>query len=189
MAINYIALMLVNMAAGLLLLGLFVLVGLREPNRTPWSPAFAMVGAVAVATGLHMTLAWPFPGQAAWVNCAYGELTVLLGAMFLGAALATAKGWHLLPVAIYGLSAGVIALVVGLRIGDLGLTKEPTVAAVGFMLTGLGGVLMVLAVLMPRSVAVRLLVALDLFAAAALWCFTGVMAYWGHIARFAGKGG
>lgn len=188
MFIDYITLMLVNMAAGLLLLGLFVLVGLKEPNRTPWSPAFGMVGLVALATGLHMTLTWPLPKletwNAMWANIAYGELTVLFGVLFLAAALATAKGWHLLPTAIYGLSAGVVAIAVGLRIGGLGLTNAPTVSAVGFFLTGLGGILLVPVVLMPRSLSVRLLVAIDLFAAAGLWCFSGLMGYWSHLAKF-----
>ncbi len=192
MFIDHITLMLVNMASGLLLLGLFVLLGLPAPNRTPWAPAFAIVGLVAFVTGLHMTLTWPLPkleqADLRWANVAYGEMSVLLGALFLAAALATGLGWHLLPVAIYGASAGVVAIVVGLRIGMLRLSASPEITTLGYLLAGIGGVLFMLAVLIPRHKGLRVFTAVDLFLAAALWCFTGLMAYWAHLARFSGKG-
>ena len=59
MFIDYITLMLINMAAGLVMLAFYVYLDLDRPNNQRWAPGFAMVGVVALITGLHMTFTWP----------------------------------------------------------------------------------------------------------------------------------
>jgi putative membrane protein len=46
----------------------------------------------------------------------------------------------LLTLAIYVFFAGIAAVVIGIRIMNLGLTKQPFLSGVGFILTGLAGI-------------------------------------------------
>lgn len=182
MFINYITLMLINMAAGLVLLADFVYRGLDGANLKRWIPGFGLVGAIALVTGLHMMWTWPVPGS---FNVSFGETTVLFGGLYIAAAIAIAQGWDLLTLAIYAFFAGLTAMVVGVRIIDLGLTRRPLVAGLGFMLTGLGGVLAAPTLVYLRGNKTwRLVGAAVLLVAAAIWAFTGYMAYWGHIEGF-----
>jgi putative membrane protein len=178
MFINYITLMLVNMVAGLCLLASFVYQGLGETNQKRWVPGFGMVGAIALATGLHTIWTWPLIGS---FNIAYGEMSVLFGILFLGASIAIAQGWELLTVAVYGFFAGVAAVVVGARILNLGLTRQPVLSAIGFILTGLGGILAAPTLYLQANRQWRLIGAIVLVIAALIWAFTGYMTYWGHI--------
>jgi putative membrane protein len=181
MFIDYVTLMLINMTGGFVLLALYFLVGLPHERHGPWAPAFGVVGLVALITGVHMTLAWPLPR---WANVAFGEMTILLGALFLAAALSLAKGWHLLPVTVYAFVAGVVAIVIGARIINLDLTGTPTLAGIGFILSGLGGVLSVPVVLLRRHAWQRGVAAVVLLAAAGIWAYMGLTAYWDHLAAF-----
>lgn len=138
MFINYITLMLLNMAIGLVLLATFVYQGLDSPNQKQWVPGFGMTGAIALATGLHMVWTWPIRGS---FNIAYGEMTVLFGILFITTSLALAFGWELLTITLYGFFAGLAAIVIGIRIINLNLTRSPLVSGIGFVLTGLGGLL------------------------------------------------
>jgi putative membrane protein len=178
MFINYITLMLVNMVAGLSLLAFYVYQGLGETNQKRWVPGFGMVGAIALATGLHTIWTWPLIGS---FNIAYGEMSVLFGILFVGASIAIAQGWDLLTVAIYGFFAGVAAVVVGARILNLGLTRQPVLSAIGFILTGLGGILAAPTLYLQANRQWRLIGAIVLVVAALIWAFTGYMTYWGHI--------
>lgn len=185
---DYIPLMLVNMAAGLVILAAFFWKAFGGPNERSWAPALAMVGLVAFATGCHMTLTWPVPKleeiNLAWANVAFGEMTVLFGALFLAAGLAVGKGWRLHGVGIFALIAGAAAVVVGVRIGDLGLSRTPQLTMVGFILTGAAGPLALLIILAPRVRALRVIAALGLLASAAIWLYIGLPAYWSHLERF-----
>lgn len=185
---DYITLLLTNMAAGLVVLAAFFLWGLGREGERSWAPALAIVGLVAVIGGLHMALTWPIPKlpsvNLAWANAAYGEMSVLLGVAFLGAAAAVAKGWSLAGVALYGCLAGLAAAVLGVRIMVLGLSQAPILTGVGFLATGLAGTLSLLIVLRPGVRALRVLGALDLAASAAIWFLTAFLAYWGHLARW-----
>jgi putative membrane protein len=181
MFVDYVTLLLVNMVAGLVVLAVVVLKGLDPGECRPWAAASAMVGFVAVAGGLHMSLTWPLPGS---YNCAFGEMSVLFGVCFLGAALAIAKGWALTGVAVYAVFAGAAAVVVGAGIIKLGLTVQPGVAGVGFILTGLGGMLILPALRLRKVAAFRVLVAIILLAAAAIWALTGYVSYPKHLSGF-----
>ncbi len=73
MFIDYITLMLINLAAGLSLLSAYVYRGLDEPVQKRWVPGFGVVGAIALVTGLHMVFTWAVPGS---YNIAFGETSV-----------------------------------------------------------------------------------------------------------------
>lgn len=181
MFIDYITLMLINMVAGLFLLAHYVYQGIDSPHQKRWVPGFGMTGGIALATGLHMVWTWPIGGS---FNIAFGETTVLFGVIFLAAAIALAQGWELLTVAIYAFFAGIAAVVIGLRIINLGLTNQPLLSGIGFILTGLGGVFAAPTFYLKTNRTWRLLGAAVLVAAALVWAFTGYFAYWGHLESF-----
>jgi len=179
--IDFVALMLLNMAAGFGVLAFFLLMALAAGDRKRWVAPLAMVGLVAIVCGFRMIFTWPLPGS---YNGAYGEMSVLLGAIYLGIALSLAKDWNLAPIAIYGIPAGVAAVVVGFRIMSLGMTNAPQLSAIGFILSGLGGILAVLAFCAPGSKALRSSGAIALLLAAAIWLMTAYPAYWIHMKGF-----
>ncbi|HSM82091.1 MAG TPA: DUF981 domain-containing protein [Nodosilinea sp.] len=182
MFIDYITLMLINMVAGLVLLADFVYRGLDGANQKRWIPGFGLVGAIALVTGLHMILTWPVPGS---FNISFGETTVLFGGLYVAAAIAIAQGWDLLTLAVYAFFAGLTAIVVGARIINLGQTQLPLVAGLGFILTGLGGVLAApTLVYLRNNKNWRTLGAVVLLVAALLWAIIGYRAYWGHLEGF-----
>ncbi|MEA5447434.1 DUF981 domain-containing protein [Leptolyngbya sp. CCNP1308] len=182
MFIDYITLMLINMVAGLVLLADFVYRGLDGANLKRWIPGFGLVGAIALVTGLHMTLTWPVPGS---FNISFGETTVLFGGLYVAAAIAIAQGWDLLSLAVYAFFAGLTSVVVGARIINLGQTQQPLVAGLGFVLTGLGGVLAAPTLVYLRgNKNWRTLGAIVLLVAALVWAIIGFRAYWGHMEGF-----
>ena len=129
-----------------------------------------------------MAINWPLPGS---YNIAFGESTVLFGVVFLGAALALSKGWDLLPVAIYAFFAGVEALLVGLRIIDLGLTKNPLVSGIGFILAGLGGIASAPGLsFLKKNETFRYIAAAVLILISIFWAYTFYNALWGHLESF-----
>ena len=182
MFINYITLMLINMVAGLVLLADFVYRGLDGANLKRWIPGFGLVGAIALVTGLHMMWTWPVPGS---FNISFGETTVLFGGLYVAAAIALAQGWDLLSLAVYAFFAGLTSMVVGARIINLGQTNQPLVAGLGFILTGLGGVLAAPTLVYLRSnKSWRILGAVVLLGAALVWAIIGFGAYWSHLEGF-----
>jgi putative membrane protein len=180
MFIDYVALMLLNMTVGFVVLAFFLLMGLQG-ERKRWVAPFAMVGLVAFLGGLHMIFTWPLPGA---YNSAYGETSVMLGVIYLGIALSLAKDWNPAPIAIYGILAGLAAVVLGVRIMNLKMTMQPQLSGVGFILSGLGGILAALAFCMPSRKALRSTGALALILAAFIWAMTAYLAYWAHMEHF-----
>lgn len=178
MFIDYVTLMLVNMAAGLVVLAFFVAFAVHKEDRRAWSPAFAIAGLAATVCGFVMSFTWPLPYP---YNIAFGELSVMFGLLYLAAALSLAKGWDLMPVGIYALVAGAVAILVGVRIIVLGLTKSPAFSGAGFILTGSIGVLVPVLLCLKKIKVVRLLGALLPLAAAFIWAWTGALAYWHHL--------
>ncbi len=87
-------------------------------------------------------------------------------------------------MAIYGFFAGIAAIVVGLSIMNLGLTKQPLLAGIGFILTGLGGVFAAPTLYLKNNRTWRLIGAAVLIVAALLWAITGYLAYWSHLDTF-----
>lgn len=182
MFVDYLTLLMINLAAGTALLAYFVLKGVTSEHNKGFAAGFAVVGLIAFIGGGHMALNWPLPGS---YNIGFGESTVLFGAVFLGAALAIAKGWDLLPISIYAFFAGVEAILVGLRIIDLGLTKSPLISGVGFILAGLGGVAAAPGLaFIKKNKYFRYLAAAVLLAVSLFWAYTFYNSLWGHLESF-----
>jgi putative membrane protein len=176
--IDYVTLMLINMSAALVVLAAFLRKGLDEEKPGRWAPAFAVPGLVAAVCGFVMTFTGPLPGP---YNIAFGEMSVLLGVLLLGAAWALAHGWNLRPLGIYAFFAGAAAVLVGIRFIDLSLTKSPVLSGIGFILTGLGGVFAGLILWNAKNKPLRCLGSLVMLAAAAIWAWTATLAYWTHL--------
>jgi putative membrane protein len=182
MFIDYVALMLVNLSAGLVLLALFVLKFLNSDGKR-LAPGFLVTGFIAAATGLHMIFTWPLPSS---YNIAFGELYVMFGVVIFVVGLALARGWDLLPLSIFAVFAGLASVVVGVRIAQRGMTNSPPLATLGFVLTGLAAILSLPLYLVKNSRILKAVVIVLLVAAAAIWAFIGFGAYWKHLESFAG---
>ena len=176
--IDYLTLMLINVAAGLVILALYIVRGLELEKTAHWAPAFAVTGLVASVGGFMLTFTWPLPPP---YNIPYGELSVLFGVLFLGTAWAVAKGWSLLPLTIYAFFAGLASIVIGLRFIHLSLSNSPVLTGIGFILTGLGGIFAGAAVWLKKQKSIRCFGAAVMLAAAGIWLLTGIMAYWLHL--------
>ncbi len=98
--------------------------------------------------------------------------------------IALAQGWDLLTVAIYGFFAGLAAIVIGVRIINLDLTRRPLLSGIGFILTGLGGVFAAPTLYLQTNRTLRIIGAIVLIAAALIFALTGYLAYWGHLADY-----
>ena len=80
---------------------------------------------------------------------------------------------------------GIDAIIVGVRIFSLQLTKEPLLSAVGFVLAGLGGLGAAPFFLWFKgNKTVRMLGVLLLVATALLWAVTFYGSLWGHLDSF-----
>jgi putative membrane protein len=182
MFIDYVALMLVNISASLILLALMVLKFLDADSRRI-APGFLVTGFIAAATGLHMIFNWPLPSS---YNIAFGELSVMFGVLIFTGGLALIRGWDLLSLSIFAVFGGLASVVVGIRIAQRGMTDSPPLAAAGFILTGLAGVLSLPLYATRTSRFLRVVLILILVAAAADWAFIGFGAYWKHLESFSG---
>ena len=181
MFVDYLTLMLVNMAAGLAVLALFVLKYI-DGDRKKLAPGLLVSGFVALVTGLHMIFAWPIIGS---YNIPFGEMSVLFGVLLLGGAIAMLAGWDLLSLGIYATFAGASAIFLGIRMLSLGMTNEPLVSSGGFALTGLVGLLSLPIYYLRKRRVVRILGAIALFGAAAIWITFAFLGYWAHLEVFA----
>ena len=183
MFVDYLTLLMINLAAGTALLAYYVFKGVDTEDEKSFAAGFAIVGLIAFLGGAHMTFNWPLPGS---YNIGFGESTVLFGAVFLGAALAISQGWSLIPVAIYAFFAGVEALLVGLRIIDLGLTKSPLVSGIGFILAGAGGIAAAPGLgFLKKSQTFRYIAVASLVLVSVFWAYTFYNSLWGHLDSFA----
>ena len=181
MFIDGLAVMLVNMAAGLVVLAGYAVLGRGGDQGKAWAPAFAATGLLALFTGLYTVFAWPLPGS---YNIAFGEPYTLFGVLFLAAAWTLAAGWDLLPLTIYSVLAGIASIVVGLRVASLGLTKEPALTATGYVLTGLAAILTLPALGLPAGRRLAKPLALVALAAAMVWAVVAYPAFWEHLSGF-----
>ncbi len=182
MFIDYLTIIMINLVAGTAILAYYLYKGFDFDDPRPFSAAFGIVGLLGVTLGLNLTFTWPLPGS---YNIAYGEATTLFGGVFLATAFALYHRWDLKPVAAFAFFAGVYAVIVGIRIISLGLTKEPLMSGVGFILAGLGGVLAFPTFgLLQKNKTFRLLAVIVLLVTALLWAFTFYGSLWGHMASF-----
>jgi putative membrane protein len=183
MFIDYLTLIMINMVAGTVILAYFIWKGIDEKNQRPYAAAFGIVGVLALIMGLELSFTWPLPGS---YNVGFGETTSLFGAVFLATGLALSQGWDLFPVSIYAFFAGIDAILLGTRILSLGLTQEPILSAVGFILAGFGGVSAPFFFKFFRNnEIVRYIAIAVLLLTAAIWALTFYGALWAHMASFA----
>ena len=166
MSIDYITLLLVNTIVGLLAGAFFLWKGLDGPNHKPWAALFAAAGLVLLVMGIHMTATWPIQDvrppdkpdtvmHLRYANLAFGESSVLFGALLLAIALSLAKGWDLRPIAIYAFFVGVTAIVLGASMWRFWLTAAPPLTAAGYISSGAGAVLASFALWLPRVKTLR----------------------------------
>ncbi len=182
MFVDYVSLLLLNMVAGYFLLALYVYRGLDDPLHPKWVPGFGMVGLIALIFGTHMTATWPIIGP---YNSAFGEMSVLFGAIFLAAAVSIACGWSLLSVTIFAFFAGAAAVVLGARFIDFKMTLTPLLSGIGFIISGLAGVFAAPTLLYFRTNRpYRFVAVLVLLAAAAIWASIVYFEYWAHMESF-----
>ncbi|SHH33663.1 DUF981 family protein [Thermosipho atlanticus] len=138
MFVDYLTLFMGDIVAGFALLLFFVWSGMEIEKSKSFAPAFGAVGLIGVISGLHMVLTWPLPGVH---NIVFGEAFVLYGFVFLAAAYALAKGWDLMPVTIFALTAGAYAVILSGVILGYGITRNPTETFLAYLGAGLTGIL------------------------------------------------
>jgi putative membrane protein len=180
MFVDYLALMLVNIVAGLVLTAVFVLMYLQG-ERSKAAPGFLITGFISLVAGFHMIFYWPLPGS---YNISFGGMALFYGALYFMTGLALALQWELLTVTMYAVFAGAASIVLGIRIFNLKLTDDPLATLAGFVLSGLAGVLSLPVYLLRRSAVIRILAAILLIGAAAVWATIGYVAYWDHLKNF-----
>lgn len=176
--IDFVTLLLVNMSAALVVLAAFLWQGMDRPDNRSWAAAFGIAGLVATVAGFVMTFTWPIPAP---YSMAYGEMSVLFGVLFLGASVALAAGWRLLPLGYYAFLPGLAAILLGVRIIHESLTLSPMISGVGFILTGLCGVGACPTLRRPDVRGLRIVGIVVILAAAAIWTATCFPAYWIHM--------
>jgi putative membrane protein len=180
MFVDYLTLMMANMAAALFLLALyFAFFAEKDPKKAV--PGFLITGGIGLITGLLMSLTWPLPGS---YNILFGEPTVLLGAVFFMAGLAINFGWEMITVGVFALGGGAVAIFLGIRMIGLKLTSEPVQAAIGYFLAGAAGVLALPALAMPKMKIIRWIAAIVALVAAGFWVYTAFSTYWSHLDAF-----
>lgn len=88
---TYNTVMAVAVGAGLILLVALARTILKDPKKVVyegWSLAFAVLGFILTATGLHMTLTWPLAsGGFPFDNIIFGETSLAFGVLLLAAAV------------------------------------------------------------------------------------------------------
>jgi putative membrane protein len=183
MFIDYLTVIMINLVAGSVLLAYYLWKGMDEKDQRPYAAAFFVTGLLSLVTGFQLAFTWPLPGS---FNVGYSDATILFGMVFLGTAIALWQGWNLKPVSIYSFFAGIDAIIVGLRLYSLHLGQEPLIAAIGFILAGLGGVgAFPFLEWFKDNKAVRWLAIVVLVVTAGIWAVTFYSALWAHMASFA----
>lgn len=182
MFIDFLTLVMINLVAGTVLLAYYLWRGIDEEDQRPYASAFFMTGLISLITGLQISFTWPLPGS---YNVGYGDATTRFGVVFLGTAIALWQRWSLIPISIYSIFAAIDAIIVGVRIWSLQLTKEPLISAVGFVIAGLAG-LGVFPFLMwfRQNRTVRWIGILLLLGTALLWGVTFYGSLWSHLESF-----
>lgn len=182
MFIDYLAVMLVNMGAGLAILSAYIYVRPARENRRSWAVGFFAVGLLGLLMSVPMVIMWPLPGG---FNVAFGEPAIYLSVAFLAAAVTLALQWEPLIPAIYGVFGAIYAIVLGIRIDQLHLGSAPFAAMAGYVLTGLGGLLVLPSIQWRDKHALAIITAIILALAAILWLYIGYLAGWQHVLDFA----
>lgn len=192
--IDFLAMDLVVLAISLVLLAWFFFKYL-ENDQQKVAPGLLAVGFIATITGLDIISRWPLPGS---YNIVFGEPLTLFGVLLFFTGLAVLKGWDLHTLGIFAVLAGIVAIILGIRMwygidvknsaGQTvrqGMTQSPPMAGIAYILTGIGGILTLPAYIWRRNMVLRVIVAIVFIIAAVLFAITGYGAYWAHPQSFA----
>lgn len=182
MFVDYTAVMLVGLGAGFVVLAHYLYRNPDEDQRQPWAAGFFAAGLLGLLTSVPMIVGWPLPGS---YNIAFGEPALFLSVAYIGAAITLTLRWEPLFPALYGFFGGLIALVVGVRIIDLGLTSEPLLSGIGYLAAGLGGCITLPAINWRDRRSYAMIAAVLLGIAAVIFLLIGYGAYWAHLTSFA----
>ncbi|HUX20535.1 MAG TPA: DUF981 domain-containing protein [Spirochaetia bacterium] len=192
--IDFLAMDLVILAVALVLVAWFFVRYINEDQQKV-APGFLAVGFLAGISGLDIIFRWPLAGS---YNIVFGEPLAMFGVLLFFTGLALLKGWDLHTIGIFAVFAGLVAIVLGIRMwygievtdksGQKvlkGMTQEPALAGLSFILTGVGGMLTLPAYILRKNMAIRVIVAVIFLVAAVLFAFTGYGSYWTHPESFA----
>jgi putative membrane protein len=178
---DYLAVMLVGLASGFVILAHYLYRNPQPADRQTWAAGFFAAGLLGLVTSVPMIVIWPLPGA---YNIAFGEPALYLSIAFLCAGITLALRWDPLIPALYGFFGGLLAVVVGVRIANLGMTSQPALTAIGYITAGLGGMITLPAINWRDQRGLAITAAVLLGIAAVVFLFTGYMGYWGHLAEF-----
>ncbi len=179
---DYLMVMLIGLASGFIMLADLLYRNPDPEHRQAWAGGFFAAGLLGLVTSVPMILTWPLPGS---YNIAFGEPALFLSVAYIGAAITLAMRWNPVIPAVYVFFGGLLAVVLGIRIFDLGMTKEPLVTAIGYVAAGLGGMLTLPAANWRHRRILALSAAALLCLAAAIFLVMGYEAAWSHLSSFA----
>ncbi|CAB1128388.1 conserved membrane protein of unknown function [Candidatus Hydrogenisulfobacillus filiaventi] len=182
MFVDYVGVMLINLAAGLALLAHYLYMNPSPDTRRSWASGFFAVGVLGFATSFTMDVVWPLPGS---YNVAFGEPGLFLSTAFLAAAVTLTFEWEPLIPAIYGAFGGLMAIVIGIRLLDLHMTQSPALATLGYLTAGIGGLFTLPALNWRNTRWLSIVAAVALGISAIVFVAIGYEAEWGHLLDFA----
>ncbi len=179
MFIDYVTIMLIAAASGLLFAGIYIF-KLEAPieSKMSWVYGFWMVGFIMLLTGLDMIFTWPLPGS---YNIIFGEPSVWFGTLLIFLGFAIKAKSDLMPIALLSTAGGLINLVIAADVLIYGMTQSPVLAFIGFLTSGLGAFLVPFGI---KSKAMRWIIAILLIIAAVVFAVTGFGAYYQHAKSF-----
>jgi len=139
MFIDYLTVMIINLVAGLFLLAVHLVFFVNNDEKK-LAPGFLVTGLISTVTGFHLAFTWPLPGAN---NIPISEMSILFGVLFLVAGFALIFEWDLLGISIVAAFAGLASIVIGLRYFSLGMSQEPVLSGLGYIIAGVGAMLTV----------------------------------------------
>ncbi|MGC8516809.1 MAG: DUF981 family protein [Candidatus Acidifodinimicrobium sp.] len=176
---DYLTIMLIDLAAGLFILTLFLWKLSKPKEYSRYTVGFFITGFLGLITALPMVLTWPLPGS---YNIAFGEPMLFFSIILLAIGFAIEKRWAFDSIVIFGVLGSIMSIVIGAQIYNLGMTDAPLFAMVGFVMTGLGGLFAAPLLYYPKNKGLLILASVLFILAALLWLYIGYSAYIAHLA-------
>ncbi len=181
MYINFVTLLLAYVILSFTLQAFYVFEALEEPKAPAWASSFFALALLGLIGGFYMVFTWPIPGS---YNIIFGEPVILLAVFQLAAAFNIYYNYSLMPVGALSAIAGIIVGFIGYRIIDLELTIVPVLSGLGFLTTGLVGILTPPLLHWRDRKSWRKLYGIVCIIPVLIWLVFLFMAYWGHLNEF-----
>ncbi|MEO0212253.1 MAG: DUF981 family protein [candidate division WOR-3 bacterium] len=179
---NYISLMLIGLSSSLIMLALFLI----SKEKKKFSFPFILTSIILIIPSFHLIFNWPLEEKS--YNILFGEPAILLGMLMFFAGLSLILEIDLFYLSILGFIFGLLSVELGVRIINLKLTYMPILAGIGYVLTGICGIISPFT-LKFQNKKMNFLGALLLISSSFIWIFIGFLAYWLHLEMFLKKGG